>query len=383
MSSMSSDNDIVIVEALRTPLSRATRGNFKDLTNDMLVYYAIKGILEKTKIEAKLIDEICFGHGLSPLNGTQPLRIGALRAGVPLTVPISTYNRQCASGLDAVNTLANKIRVGEIQIGLAGGFESMTSYSIDQGKSTCLDTDQEKVKECFLSMGETAELLAEKYNIIREESDKYALESQRRAFEATEKGLYSNEIIPVVVNNQVIDKDDGIRLTSLDKLGNLRSVFKENGVCTAGNSSQLSDGASAILLMKREKASELNLKIMGSLVDYVCVGTNPSLMGQGPVPAVRKLLSKNNLTIENIDYFEINEAFACQAVHCIKELGIPSHKVNLQGGSIALGHPIGCTGARLVATLLNVMRNNNLRGYGIISLCVGTGQGVAALIKIE
>lgn len=376
-------DDIVIVSALRTPIAKAGRGAFRGLTNDVLVYHAIKGILDKTRIDPSLIDEVCFGHGLSPMNGSTALRIGALRAGLSLVTPVSTFNRQCGSGLDSVSIIANKIRVGEIEIGLAGGFESMSFYPINQGKITCYEDDVDKVKECFISMGETAEILAEKYSITREESDIFAMNSHKRAAYATINKLYTNEIIPVKIDNSVITEDEGIRVTNLEKLASLKSVFRKGGICTAGNSSQLSDGASAVLLMKRHKAEELEKDILGSLIDYVCVGTNPSIMGQGPVPAIRKLLHRNNLAINDIDYFEINEAFACQALFCIKELEIDQKRVNLHGGAIALGHPIGCTGSRLVASLLNVMGLNNMQGFGVVSLCVGTGQGVAALIRRE
>lgn len=381
MTIVTNENDIVIVSALRTPISKAKRGNLKDLTNDMLVYHAIRGTFEKTNIDPKLIDEICMGHGLSPMNGSGALRVGSLRAGVPLTVPVSTVNRQCASGLDSLEIIANKIRLGKIEIGLAGGFESMSSYGIDQGKMTLMDDDIQKVKDCFIQMGVTAEILAHKNSISRRKSDIFAYNSHKRAYEATEKNFFEDEIVPIKINDQVVDFDDGIRLTDMEKLGNLRSVFKENGVCSAGNASQLSDGASAILLMKRRKAEELGLEIKGVFVDFAVVGVNPSVMGEGPVPAIRKLLKNNNLAMKDIDYFEINEAFACQAVYCIEELGIHMDKVNLHGGAIALGHPIGCTGGRLVGSLLNVMQKNNIKGYGIISLCVGTGQGVAALFK--
>lgn len=379
MVKMINENDIVIVSALRTAVCKAGRGSFKDLTNDMLVFYAIKGTLDALKIDPCKIDEICLGHGLSPMNGTTALRVGALRSGIPLTVPMSTINRQCGSGLDSIEIIANKIKLGKIEIGLAGGFESMSSYSIDSGKLTENENDSKKVKDCFLSMGATAEILAEKHAISRSDTDLYAYDSHMKAFNSVE--MRKKEIIPVCIDNKVIDFDDGVREPSLEKMNNLKSVFKENGVCTAGNSSQLSDGASVILLMKRKKALELNLEIKGTVVDFASVGLEPSVMGEGPVPAIEKLLKQNNLQISDIEYFEINEAFACQALYCIKKLGINKNKVNLYGGAIAIGHPIGSTGGRLVGTVLNVMNNKHLKGYGIVSMCVGTGQGVALLLK--
>lgn len=375
------EDDIVIVSALRTAVSKAGRGNFKDLTNDMLVYYAIKGTLDAVNIDPCLIDEICLGHGLSPMNGTTALRVGALRSGIPLTVPTSTINRQCGSGLDSVEIIANKIKLGKIEIGLAGGFESMTSYNINSGKLTEKNNDSKKVKDCFMSMGMTAEILAEKHEISRLDADLYAFESHTKAFKSSE--LRKKEIISVCLDNKIIDFDDGVREPSLEKLNNLRPVFKENGICTAGNSSQLSDGASIVLLMKRKKAIELNFEIQGLYIDFVSVGLEPSVMGEGPVPAIKKLLKQNNLKISDIEYFEINEAFACQALYCIKELGIDKNKVNLYGGAVAIGHPIGSTGGRLIATVLNVMKNNHIKGFGIVSMCVGTGQGVAVLLKHE
>lgn len=373
------DNDIVIVSALRTAVCKANKGNLKNLTNDMLVYYAIKGTLDAIKLNPYEVDEICLGHCLSPMNGTTALRVGALRSGMPLTVPMSTINRQCASGLDSIEIIANKIKLGKIEIGLAGGFESMSSYSMETGKLTENENDSKKVKDCFLSMGITAENLALKHCISRSDADLYAYDSHLKAFKSYD--MRKNEILPICIDDKIINFDDGVRESSLEKLNSLKSVFKENGVCTAGNSSQLSDGASIVVLMKRKKAVELNLEIKSTYIDFVSVGLEPSVMGEGPVPAIKKLLKQNNLQLSDIDYFEINEAFACQALYCINELGIRRDKVNLYGGAIAIGHPIGCTGSRLVATAINVMKNNNIKGYGLVSMCVGTGQGVALLFK--
>lgn len=369
--------DVVIVGAYRTPICKAKKGAFASIKSDVLVSEVIKGTLEKIGIEPKQIQEVVFGHGLSPLNGTVELRMGTLRALVPLEIPVSTCNRQCGSGLESMSILFNKLKLDQIEVGLGGGFESMTCHSLpayDVGQD-----DMKEVRDCLLPMGETAERLALKHNISRSKCDVFAFTSHEKALKADKSGKFMSEIVPVTD----IIKDDCIRETSIERLKTLKSVFREDGVCTAGNSCQLADGASAIVMMKRKVAKKMLLDPKATMLDYVAIGLDPSVMGEGPVHAVREILKRNNLKIEDISYFEINEAFAVQSVYCIEELGIDYEKVNKYGGSIALGHPIGNTGSRIVCTLLNVMETENIRGYAIATLCVGTGQGVACLLYKE
>ncbi|KAF9764524.1 3-ketoacyl-CoA thiolase, peroxisomal [Nosema granulosis] len=375
--------DIVIVGAYRTPICKAKRGGLSGAKNDVLVSEVIKGTLKKTGLKPEHIQEVVLGHGLSPLNGTTSLRMGVLRAGIPLQVPVSTCNRQCASGLESLSVLFNKIKLNQIEIGLGGGFESMTGYSLPLSDAIVLNGDQKQVVDCTLPMGGTAEILARKHNVSRSKCDVFAFTSHEKSLKAQKQGKYKSEIVTVQVENRMVYEDDCIRETSIEKLKSLRPVFALEGVCTAGNSCQLADGASAIIMMKRKTAEEMNITPKAAVVDYVVVGVEPSVMGEGPVPAVREILRRNNLEMKDISYFEINEAFAAQTVYCIEELGVDYNKVNLYGGSIALGHPIGSTGSRLVCTLLNVMKTEGIRGYAIATLCVGTGFGAALLLWIE
>jgi acetyl-CoA acyltransferase 1 len=375
-------DDVVIVAAYRTPNSKADRGNFRNLKNDQLIAAAMEGTLRRAGVDPALVEDVVVGHVLSPMNGTVALRMAAMRIGIPTDVPVSTTNRQCGSGLDSISIIADRIRLGKIQIGLAGGFESMSSHKLPTGYDLSRpEDDATDAGDCFLSMGETSEILAEQYKITREEADEAAYESHRRALWATEAGLFLKEMIPVEVEGKMVTCDDGIREPDMEKMSRLRPVFRESGISTAGNSSQLSDGAAAVLLMSKSRAEELRLPVLGTFVDYLAVGVRPCLMGEGPVLAIRKLLERNGLTLDQVGYFEINEAFASQYVHCLKKLGISGNNVNLYGGAIALGHPVGCSGARLVCTLLNVMKNEEIQGYGVVSLCVGSGLGVAALIR--
>lgn len=377
-----SEDDVVIVAAYRTPNGKATRGSFKDLKNDELISIAIAGVVERTGIDPKIIEEVIVGHALSPMNGSIAARMGALRCGIPIETPVMTINRQCGSGLESISLIADKIKLNRIEVGLAGGFESMTSYGLPKEHELRRNnTDSQDVLDCLVSLGEVSEILAERYGITREMADEYAIESQGKALRAKEGNLFSGEMIPVSVNERMIVCDEGIRETSLEKIKDLKPVFRINGVSTAANASQLSDGASVVLLMKRKKAIDLNMPVMGVFIDFIAVGVRPRDMGIGPAIAIPKLLERNNLRKDQVSCFEINEAFASQMLCCIKELDIDMNKVNKYGGSIALGHPIGSSGGRIVCTLLNVMRNEGLRGYGVVSLCVGSGHGVAALIR--
>lgn len=300
---------------------------------------------------------------------------------------MGTVNRQCASGLQAVACIAAAIRSGEIDIGIGAGVESMTSnYGPAAMPTTVSDsvTAFPAAKDCLLPMGITSENVANEYKISREDQDRFALESHRRAAVAQEEGRFKREIVPVILpGGSAITKDEGVRRdTTLERLGSLRPAF--GGATTAGNASQVSDGAAAVLLARRSTASALGLPILGRIVRFEVVGVAPRVMGIGPAVAIPRLLKNigSGLRIEDVDVFEVNEAFASQSLMVMQKLRIPHEKLNPNGGAIALGHPLGCSGARLVATLLHDMQRRKKR-VGVVSLCIGTGMGAAALIVNE
>lgn len=373
--------DVVVVCALRTPIAKAGRGKFKNLKNDELIGAAVHGVIKKTGIDPQAIEEVVLGHCLSSMEGSIAARMGVLRAGIPASTPVMTINRICGSGLESIGLIAEKIKLGKIEVGLAGGFESMTSYGLPKEYNLSRKEENTDAEDCLLGLGEVSEMLGKTYGITREEADKYAVESQNRAAEATKKGIFLREIIPMEIEGETVEHDEGIRETLLEVIGNLKPVFRQDGICTPANSSQLSDGASAVLLMTRAKASDLGLPAIAEFVDFATVGLKPRDMGLGPVFAIEKLLKKNGLEKEQISCFEINEAFASQVLCCLKELGIARERVNKCGGAIALGHPIGASGARIVCTLLNTMEKEQPGKYGVAALCVGGGHGVAALFR--
>lgn len=366
-------DDIVIVGSYRTPLTKAKRGGLSSLKNNEIIYEHLKNTLNKIKLSPKMIDYVFLGNALSELNGTVDAKHGCLRANIKVETPILTVNRQCASGLESFEIVKNMIELNKIEIGLVGGFESMTTHELPLGNIND-HGDSEIAEGCKLSMLEASERLAKVYGLNREEIDDFAYKSHMKAFEANKNSKFVNEILPV----GDVKSDDCIRAPDRAKIGSLKPVL-ENGVTTAANACQLADGCSLALLMKRKVAEKLNLEIQGRFVDYLVVGVDPSIMGIGPAEVVPKLLRKHNLKVSDISAFEINEAFGAQALYCMKSIGIPEEKFNVNGGSIALGHPLGCTGARLVSTILNVMD----KGLGVVSLCAGTGHGAAALIIKE
>lgn len=388
------DDDVVIVSALRTPLCKAKRGGFKDTHPTDLLAAVLKATIEKTGIDPKIVGDICVGNVLLPGGGATQARMAMFLAGFPHEVPVSTVNRQCSSGLQALAHIAAAIKNGYIDVGIAAGFESMSSADMmsSVGDINPKVFEHEKARACLMTMGQTSENVAEKYGITREEQDLMGFESQQKAAKAKKEGKFKNEIVPVSTTittpdgqtKQVtISEDDGIREgTTLEKLTKLKASFKPDGTTTAGNSSQVTDGAAAILAMRRDTARKLGLMPLGTFRSYAVVGVPPEVMGIGPAFAIPEALKKAGLKIEDIDIFEINEAFASQATYCVKELGIPKEKLNPNGGAIALGHPLGCTGARQVATLLNELRRTNGR-YGVVSMCIGTGMGACAVIELS
>ncbi|CAI5738256.1 unnamed protein product [Peronospora destructor] len=389
------EEDVVIVSALRTPITKARRGSFKDTTPDVLLGHVLQAVLNQTKVDPKLVGDIVVGNVLQPGAGAGMARMAQLAAGIPHTVPLHVVNRQCSSGLQAVANVTAAIKAGYYDIGIAAGVECMSLAGIGKDVPT---VNWERVgavqgaMDCTVPMGITSENVAEKYGISRLQQDEMAALSHANAAAAQSNGWFKDEITPVstIIKDKdgkeksvIVSRDDGIRVdTTAEKLAKLHPAFKERGSTTAGNSSQVSDGAAAVLLVRRSVAKKMGLPILGRFVSYAVVGVPPSLMGIGPSVAIPEALQKAGLTQDQIDVFEINEAFASQAVYCVKQLGIPIEKVNPKGGAIALGHPLGCTGARQMSTLLYQLKRTNQR-YGVISMCIGTGMGAAAVIERE
>eukprot|EP00555_Chaetoceros_dichaeta_P002563 CAMPEP_0198249340 /NCGR_PEP_ID=MMETSP1447-20131203/893_1 /TAXON_ID=420782 /ORGANISM="Chaetoceros dichaeta, Strain CCMP1751" /LENGTH=399 /DNA_ID=CAMNT_0043933951 /DNA_START=47 /DNA_END=1246 /DNA_ORIENTATION=- len=379
--------DVVIVSAVRTPLCRARKGALAKVPPSTLLSTALSGCLDKVKdgVSPADVQDICIGNCLAPASGNASMRMAQLSASIPPSVPLHTTNRQCSSGLQAVANIANAIQVGSIDIGIGGGVESMSTHPMN--KIPMPDVDWSIMKEsptaamdCLIPMGITSENVAEKYNLTRTQLDTFAAQSHTKAARARDLNLFHDEIVPV----GDVRHDDGIRPdTTVQSLAKLKAVFDpEHGSTTAGNSSQLTDGAAAILLMTRAEANKRNLPILGVWRSFSVVGVPPHIMGIGPAVAIPAALQQASLTIEDIDVFEINEAFASQAAWCVEELGISGERVNPYGGAIALGHPLGATGARQIATLLHGMGRSGGR-FGVVSMCVGTGMGAAAVLEVE
>ncbi|MCY1045977.1 thiolase family protein [Corallococcus sp. bb12-1] len=384
---------VVIASAVRTPFTRAHKGEFKDTRPDTLAALAIKeAVAQVPGLKASDVEDVIMGCAMPEAEqGMNVARNASLLAGLPDTVPGMTINRFCSSGVQSIAQAAQGIKSGMMQVAIAGGTESMTMVPMGGNKVSANPEIMEKLPEVYSSMGVTAENIAARYNVSREDSDKFAAESQRRAATAREQGKLKDEIFPVTttvydedgVAKQVTVSVDTIMRpeTTVEGLAKLRPAFNAKGVVTAGNASPLTDGAAAAVIMSEEKAKELNVKALGYFVDYVVAGVPPEIMGVGPVPAIRKLLERNKLKVEDISVFELNEAFAAQALYCIRELGIPQDKVNPNGGAIALGHPLGVSGARMVATILRELKRRDGR-YGVVSMCIGGGMGAAALVEL-
>ncbi|XP_071719586.1 3-ketoacyl CoA thiolase 1, peroxisomal-like [Rutidosis leptorrhynchoides] len=390
-----SGDDVVIVAAYRTAQCKSKRGGFKDTLPDDLLATVLKALIEKTNVNPREIGDIVVGTVLAP--GSQrgiECRMAALYAGFPDTVPIRTVNRQCSSGLQAVADVAAYIKAGFYDIGIGAGVESM---SIDQiGPISKVNPKVEKfaqARDCLLPMGITSENVAQRFGVTREEQDQAAVESHKRAAIATSSGKFKDEIIPVytkIVDPKtgeekpvIISVDDGIRPnTNMADLAKLKPSFKKDGTTTAGTASQISDGAGAVLLMKRSVALKKGLPILGVFRSFEAVGVDPAIMGIGPAVAIPAAVKSAGLELDNIDLYEINEAFASQFVYCCKKLQLDPHKVNVNGGAIAIGHPLGATGARCVATLLHEMKRRGKDSrFGVVSMCIGSGMGAAAVFE--
>lgn len=400
--------EAVIIEAVRTPIG-ALGGSLARVRPDDLAAHVLQALLERTQIDPGLVEEVMLGcANQAGEDNRNVARMALLLAGFPVEVAGVTVNRLCASGLSAVNMAARAIRLGEGDVFIAGGVESMSRapYSLPKaetgfpfGNLTAYDTalgwryPNPRMQALYgtESMGETAENIAEMTGITREEQDAFALASHQRAIAAIDSGKFAEEIVPVPVPQKkgdplMVDTDERPRRdTTLESLAKLKPAFRPNGTVTAGNSSGLNDGAAALLLMSASRAAQLGLKPLARIVSSAVAGVPPRIMGMGPVPAARKALARAGLTLEQIVLVEINEAFAVQTLAVMRELGLPHDKVNVNGGAIALGHPLGCSGARILTTLIHEMRRRApympRPFYGLATLCVGVGQGEATIVE--
>ena len=388
-------NSAVIVSGVRTAVGKAKRGSLKDTRPDDLAAYVIEEAINRApNLVAEEIDDVIIGCAMPEgPQGANAARIAGVRAGIPVSVPAMTVNRFCASGLQTIAIGAERILCGFADVVVAGGMESMSlvPFDITSEPNPYL---VERYPDVYLSMGLTAENLARKYRISRETQDAFALTSHQKAADAIDAGRFKDEILPVSVTethpteNGVpetrtfeFDMDEGVRRdSSIQALAKLKPVFRADGSVTAGNSSQMSDGAAAVVLMSAKKAEELGCEPMARFVGYATAGVPPEIMGIGPVAAVPKALKLTGLTLDDIDLIELNEAFAVQALAVINELDLPIDKVNVNGNAIALGHPLGCTGAKLSVTLINEMRRRNAR-YGMVTMCIGGGMGAAGIFE--
>ena len=390
--------EAVIVSSVRTPLAKSHRGSFNITRPDDLAAHAIIEALKKVPaLDPNTIEEVILGCGQphGP-QGHNVARVAALRAGLPVTTAGLTVNRFCNSGLQAIVQAAHMVINEGVEAAIGGGVESITMMQRDNSPNPVV---KQQHPGLYMVMGETAEVVAKRYNVSRQAQDEYSLVSQQRVAKAQQDGFFTGEIAPIQVTRALLDKKTGAKIgeesalidrdecnrpdTTLEGLQKLPPVFDTtsgNGSVTAGNSSQLSDGASATIVVSSDVANALGLKPLLVFRGYTAAGCEPDEMGIGPVFAVPKLLEKHGLTVEDIDLWELNEAFASQVVYCRDRLGIPMDRLNVNGGSISIGHPFGMTGSRLVGTLANEMQRRTAR-YGVVTMCVGGGQGAAALFE--
>jgi acetyl-CoA acyltransferase len=398
-------NDVVILDALRTPIGKH-RGGLSRVRTDDLAAHVLAGILGRNEGAKGAVDEVIFGAtNQAGEDNRNVARMAVLLAGLPDEVTGVTVNRLCGSGMEAIIQAARAIRCGDAKVIVAGGVESMTRapYAMPKADEAFARTPppvydtslgwrfpNPKMAERFplISMGETAENVAEKYGVSREDQDAFAVESHRRAKAAWDTGAFSREVLPVAIPAEkkgaeptMFGEDESVRAdASVDKMAKLQPVFRKGGSVTAGNSSPLNDGASSVLLADAAWAKAQGLKPLARIVASAAAGVHPNYMGIGPVPASRKALEKAGLSPSDIDLVELNEAFAAQALACVREIGFDPSRVNVNGGGIALGHPIGSSGARIVGTLVHAMRARGAK-RGLASLCIGVGQGLALIVE--
>ena len=383
--------EVVIVSAIRTPIG-TYKGSLKNMRSDQLGSLVIKEVLEKSKFSQDEIDEVIMGQVLTAGAGQNPARQAAINAGIPVSKPAHIINQVCGSGLRAVISGYQSIKLGESTNVISGGQENMSI-----APHAIFYRDEKKISEDKLSdtmindgltdafnnyhMGVTAENVAKKFNISRKDQDKFALNSQKKTLAAFNNNKFDNEMIKINKDGNILDKDEHPRVNlKLSDLEKLKTVFQENGTVTPGNSSGINDGAAALLLTTLEEAKKKSIKPLAKIVSWASVGIDPALMGLGPIEAVREAIKKAKWNLDEIDLFEINEAFAAQSIAVIRELGIDQNKVNVNGGAIALGHPIGASGARILVTLIHEMKREK-KNKGCATLCIGGGMGIALCVE--
>lgn len=391
--------DVVIVSAVRTPIG-VIGGTLKDVPPQELGALVIREAITRAGIESSIVDEVIMGWSRQTTEASNIARVASLLAGIPVEAGAFTVHRQCASGLQAIANGTQEILTGRADVVVAGGNESLSRapyylrnarFGYKAGDAVLIDSlteagpgGQPESMYGKVSMGDTAENVAEKFGVSREDQDRFAVQSQERCQKALAAGVFKDEIIPVEIKTRkgttVFDTDEGPRVTTMETLAGLKTVFKKDGTVTAGNSCGRNDAAAALVLMSADRAKELNLKPLARIVTDSFAGVPPEIMGIGPVPAVRKALKQSGLSLDDIDLIELNEAFAAQSLAVIRELGLDMEKVNVNGGAIALGHPVGATGARLMTTLLYEMHRRKSR-YGMVTLCIGGGQGMATIVE--
>jgi len=382
--------DVAILSAVRTPIGRAPKGMLRNTRPDDLGGLVVKEALRRAEVDGAAMEDLVLGCAQPESEqGLNVARIIGHLAGVPDETPAMTINRFCSSGLQATSIVADRIATGAIDAGIAGGVESMSMIPMGGAKISLNPILVDTFPDAYIPMGNTAENVARQFNVSRADQDQFAFNSHQKAVAAWARGDMAAEVIPVRTRvfeegawrDVTVERDEGPRAdTSLEKLSTLKPVFDPTGTVTAGNASPLNDGAAAVILMAADKARELGKKVRGYFRAFAVAGVPPAIMGIGPVPAIRKLLAKTGLKIDQIDLFEVNEAFASQAVYCARELGLPMDRLNVNGGAIALGHPLGATGARQIATALHELERRKGK-YAVISMCVGGGMGAAGLIE--
>ncbi|MEC0239725.1 acetyl-CoA C-acyltransferase [Paenibacillus dokdonensis] len=390
--------EAVIVSMARTAIGRAKKGSLAQTRADDLGKAVLEAVIDRAPgLQKEDVEDIIIGCAMP--EGEQGLnfaRIMSLYAGFPVTVPALTINRFCSSGLQSIAFAAERIMLGSADVLIAGGVESMSHVPMTGFKVSPNPKLVAEMPEVYIGMGHTAEEVAERFGISREEQDRFAARSHEKAAKAIAEGKFQDEIIPVQTELKSVDDkgkvqtksftfqvDEGVRPdTTPEGLGKLRPSFKLNGTVTAGNASQTSDGAAAVVVMSREKADELGLKPLATFRSFALSGVEPEIMGVGPVKAIPRALQMAGITQDDVKIFEINEAFASQCVHIIRELGIDEDKVNVNGGAIALGHPLGCTGTKLTTTLINELRRQG-GGFGVVSMCIGGGMGAAGVFEVH
>lgn len=389
--------EVVIVSAVRTAIG-AFQGTLKDIAAPTLGSIVIKEALQRINLDAALVDEVIMGNVLAAGTGQNPARQASMQAGLPFNVPAMTINKVCGSGLKAVHLATQAILAGDAEIIVAGGFENMSQApyvmqnareGFRMGDQKIIDTMIKDGLWCAFNdyhMGITAENLCDQYQITREEQDAFAARSQQRAAQAIADGKFAQEIVPVEIPQRkgepiVFAQDEYVKAgTTAEKLSGLRPAFKKDGSVTAGNASGINDGAAAVVVMSKERAAELGIKPMATIIANASAGVDPAIMGIGPVQAVKKALAKADVTLDKMDIIEANEAFAAQSIAVDRELVFNHDKLNINGGAIALGHPIGASGARILVTLLHEMQKQDAN-YGLATLCIGGGQGVATIVQ--